>query len=251
MSVVWKVNGTTFAAVVDAANSLAAVDTLVFREKKITMRKLKETLAADFEGYEEIRSMALAAPKYGNGDDYADSIVKQLFLVCYREHQKAPDYLGRPTRPEAYSVAAHFAMGRFTGALPYGRKAKVPLTDASVSATPGTDKNGPTALVKSAARVIDTVKFGGNHLNMKLHPTVLANLDGAKKLLALIKTYFDLGGYHVQFNCVSAATLKDAQLHPDKYRDLVVRVAGFSAFFIHLDRAVQDEILKRTELRFD
>jgi formate C-acetyltransferase len=174
-----------------------------------------------------------------------------LYEVCYNEHQKFPDFLGRPVKPEAYSVTTHFATGRFTGALPYGRKARVPLTDASVSASPGTDTNGPTALVRSAVRVIDTAKWGGNHLNMKFHPTVLGTVEGAKKLLSLIKTYFDLGGFHVQFNCVSSETLRRAQLHPEDYRELVVRVAGFSAFFIHLDREVQDEIMKRTELEFN
>jgi formate C-acetyltransferase len=215
------------------------------------MKQLKEALAANFEGYDDLWRMCMEAPKYGNDDDYVDSIAKQLYEVCYIEHQKFPDYLGRPVKPEAYSVTTHFATGRFTGALPYGRKTRVPLTDASVSASPGTDTNGPTALVRSAARVIDTAKWGGNHLNMKFHPSVLATVEGAKKLLSLIKTYFDLGGFHVQFNCVSSETLRQAQLHPEEYRDLIVRVAGFSAFFIHLDREVQDEIMKRTELEFN
>jgi formate C-acetyltransferase len=246
-----QANGMTFVAGIDAANSLAAVKKLVFEEKKITMKQLKEALAANFEGYEDIWRMCMEAPKYGNDVDYVDSIAKQLYEVCYNEHQKFPDFLGRPVKPEAYSVTTHFATGRFTGALPYGRKARVPLTDASVSASPGTDTNGPTALVRSAVRVIDTAKWGGNHLNMKFHPTVLGTVEGAKKLLSLIKTYFDLGGFHVQFNCVSSETLRRAQLHPEDYRELVVRVAGFSAFFIHLDREVQDEIIKRTELEFN
>lgn len=164
-------------------------------------------------------------------------------------HQKFPDYLGKPIEPSAYSVTKHYALGKLTGALPNGRKAGVPLCDASVSAQPGTDKNGPTALVKSAARTIDNVRYSGNHFNMKFHPSALAGLNGARKFLSLIKTYFDLGGYHAQFNCVSSETLKDAQLHPEGYKDLIVRVAGFSAFFIHLDREVQDEIISRTEFR--
>jgi len=243
-----QANGMTFVAGIDAANSLAAVKKLIFEEKKVTMKQLKEALTTDFEGYEDIWRMCTEAPKYGNGDDYVDSIAKQLYEVCYEEHQKFTDFQGRPTKPEAYSVTTHFATGRFTGALPYGRKARVPLTDASVSASPGTDTNGPTALVRSAAKVIDTAKWGGNHLNMKFHPTVLRTVEGSKKLLSLIKTYFDLGGFHVQFNCVSAETLKSAQLHPEEYKNLIVRVAGFSAFFVYLDREVQDEIIKRTEL---
>ena len=195
--------------------------------------------------------MCLNAPKYGNGDEYPDSLVKELYEICWQEHQRTPyDHLGRPIKPEAYSVTVHSDRGELTGALPNGRKARIALTDASVSAQPGTDKNGPTALVQSAATVIDTVRYGANHFNMKFHPSALAEADGARKFLAMIKTYMDLGGYHVQFNCVSGETLKDAQLHPENYRDLVVRVAGFSALFVTLDKKVQEEIISRTELKF-
>ena len=243
-------NGASIVGGIDLANSLAAVKKLVFDEQKITMQSLLEALAADFEGHEEIHRMCMSAPKYGNNDNYVDSIAKDMYAICYREHQRFPDHIGRPTKPEAYSVTTHFAVGRFTGALPSGRRARLPLTDATVSAMPGTDKDGPTSLISSAAKVIDTVKYGSNHFNMKFHPSALDGTENARKFLSMIRTYFDLGGYHVQFNCVSYDTLKDAQLHPENYRDLVVRVAGFSAFFIHLDRAVQDEIIKRTELKF-
>ena len=161
------------------------------------------------------------------------------------------DWADRHSVPQAYSVTNHFNFGRVVGALPSGRKAGVPLTDATVSATPGTDVQGPTALAKSAASAIDTIKYGSNHLNMKFHPSALQTRAECKKLLSLIKTYMDLGGSHIQFNCVSRETLEDAQRNPDQHKDLVVRVAGFSAFFIHLDKGVQDEIIKRTELRFD
>ena len=170
-------------------------------------------------------------------------------LLFWEEHQKTRDFLDRPTTADAYSVTIHADRGRLTGALPSGRKAHVALSDGSVSAHPGTDTGGPTALALSAAKAIDTVKYGSNHFNMKLHPVVLEDREGAEKLLALIRTYMAVGGYHIQFNCVSSETLKGAQLHPDEYRDLVVRVAGFSAYFVYLDKAAQDEIIKRTELR--
>lgn len=243
-------DGVSMVGVIDAANSLAAIKKLVFEEKRITLSQLKEALDADFEGYEEVERWCLGAPKYGNDDESVDSIAKELYRVCDQEHQKFPDYLGKPIVPSAYSVTKHYALGKLTGALPNGRKARVPLCDASVSAQPGTDKNGPTALVKSAAKAIDNVRYSGNHFNMKFHPTALKGLDGARKFLSLIKTYFDLGGYHVQFNCVSGETLRDAQLHPENYRELIVRVAGFSAYFIHLDREVQEEIISRTEFKF-
>jgi len=242
-------DGVCYVGGIDAANSLAAVKKLVYEDKKITMGQLKRALAADFEGYENIERMCLAAPKYGNDDEYADSFAKELYDLCYDLTPKV-DHLGQPVMPSAYSVAAHTAHGEYTGALPNGRRAKVGLADASVSAQPGTDTSGPTALVKSAAKVLDGVKYSSTHFNMKFHPTALKGETSARKLLSLIKTYFDLGGYHAQFNCVSSETLKDAQLNPENYKQLIVRVAGFSAYFVTLDKDVQDELIKRTELRF-
>jgi formate C-acetyltransferase len=134
-----------------------------------------------------------------------------------------------------------------TGALPNGRRRGEPMTDASVSAMPGTDVNGITAMLKSAAQAIDTVKFNANHLNVKLLPSFLEGPAGARTLLALIKTYYDLGGCHIQFNCVDTETLKEAQKKPQEHKELVVRVAGFSAYFTRLDKGVQSEIIKRTQ----
>lgn len=243
-------DGVCFVGGIDVANSLLAIKKVVFDEKRINMKELKEALAANFEGHEEIQHILIGAPKYGNDDDNADLVAKGVYETCWKLHRNFADHLGRPIMASAYSVTGHHAFGRFTGTLPNGRKALKPLTDASVSAQSGTDRNGPTALVKSAAKVIDCVNFGSNHFNMKFHPIALKGTDGAKKLISLIKTYCDLGGYHVQFNCVSNETLKDAQVHPENYRNLVVRVAGFSAYFITLEKDVQDEIISRTELGF-
>lgn len=135
------------------------------------------------------------------------------------------------------------------GALPNGRKAGVALTDGSVSAMPGTDHEGITALIKSGAEAIDTVRYGANHFNVKFNPSVIEGPAGARTLVSLIKTYCDFGGSHIQFNCVSSDTLKDAQCKPQEYADLVVRVAGFSAYFTRLDKGVQNEIIKRTEYK--
>jgi len=241
-------NGTSFVGVVDLGNSLTSIRKLVYEEKKITMNQLKDTLAADWEGYEDIHKMCLDAPKYGNGDDEVDEIVRKLYRVCWDEHQKYKDFLGRNIAPEAYSVSSHAALGELTGALPNGKKSRLAMTDASVSAQHGTDVNGPTALVRSAAGALDTEKYGTSHFNMRFHPTALKGTEGAKKFLALMKTYFDLGGYHAQFNCVDAQTLKNAREKPEEHRNLIVRVAGFSAYFVLLDKIVQDEIIDRTEL---
>ncbi len=242
-------NGTSFVGVVDLANSLIAMRKLVFEEKKLTIKQLKEAMGADWEGYEDVQRMCLSAPKYGNGDDEVDEVVRELYRLCWDEHQKYKDFLGRNIAPEAYSVSSHAALGELTGALPNGKKARLALTDASVSSQHGTDVNGPTALVRSAARAVDTEKYGTSHFNMRFHPTGLKGKEGARKFLALMKTYMDLGGYHAQFNCVDAQTLKNAREKPEEYRNLIVRVAGFSAYFVLLDQIVQDEIIDRTELQ--
>jgi len=242
--------GVSFTGMIDLANSLAAIKQLIFEEKRITMEELKAALEANFEGYEEIQRMCLNAPKYGNGDEAADSTATELYQYCADQCDGLLDYLDRKFHPYAYSVASHGGMGEHTGALPNGRKAKIALTDASVSAQPGTDVNGPTALITSAAKAVDTVKFGCNHLNMKFHPTAFQDKEKAKKLLSLIRTYMDMGGYHIQFNVVGADTLRQAKCQPEDYKNLIVRVAGFSAYFTKLDPVIQDEIILRTELSF-
>lgn len=233
---------------VDLADSLAAIKKLVFEDKKITMKELLEALQVNFEGKEDLRYMLLNAPKYGNDDNYVDEIAREWYDIFYEEHQRFKNHLGHTLKPWALSITTQFPFGAVVGALPSGREAGVSLADGTVSASPGMDKNGPTALIKSAAKAIDTIKYASALLNTKFHPTVLKDREGMRKLLALIKTYLDLGGHHVQFNVVSGETLRDAQLHPENYRDLIVRVAGFSAYFIHLDPGVQEQIIKRTEL---
>lgn len=243
-------NGYSPVGTITTADSLAAIKKLVFEEKRINIADLKKVLEANFEGYDEIYRMCIEAPKYGNEDEYVDLIARALYLAYAEEHSKHNDWLGRRSKVNAVSVTFHMALGSRCGALPNGRKAGLPFTDGSVSASPGMDKSGPTALIRSAATVIDNVKYGGSLLNMKIHPSALKDREGFKKLLALVKTYLDLGGHHIQFNVVSADTLRDAQIHPENYRDLIVRVAGFSAYFVHLDPMVQSEIIQRTELRF-
>jgi len=246
----YEMDGCTPTGTVDLADSLAAIKKLVFEEKRISMGQLLEALAADFEGHEELHRMLLDAPKFGNDDDHVDLIAKRWFDLFEREHRKYTNHLGKTMRPFTASVTFHTFFGKSCGALPSGRKSRLPLADASVSAFPGMDRNGPTALLHSATKVLDTIKYASGQINMKFHPTALKTREGLKKLIALIKTYVDLGGHHIQFNVVSAETLKDARLHPENYRSLIVRVAGFSAYFIHLDPDVQDEIIRRTELSF-
>ncbi|MDR1546942.1 MAG: glycyl radical protein [Deltaproteobacteria bacterium] len=233
---------------VDAANSLLAVRSLVFEQGLTTMAELLAALQANFEGFEALRRQCLAAPKHGNDDPTADALVKRLYRDVDRLYTAhGPDYLGRAPRVDAFSLSYHNLFGGLMGALPNGRQSGRALTDGSVSATPGTDVQGVTALIKSAAGAVDTVRYNSNHFNVKFLPQALEGPKGARTLLALIKTYFDLGGSHIQFNCVDSDVLKEAQTKPDDHKNLVVRVAGFSAYFTRLDHGVQDEIIKRTQ----
>ena len=233
---------------IDAANSLYAIKHLIYDTKQLTWEQLKKALAANFEGYEDIQKLCFGAPKHGNDIEDVDQLTRRFFRDVeriYRSH--GPDYFGYEAHMDPFSLSYHNYFAPMTGALPNGRQKGVALTDASVSAMPGTDVNGSTALIKSAAQAIDTVRNNCNHMNMKFLPSALEGPSGTRMLLNLIKTYFDLGGGHIQFNCVSSETLCDAQEHPQNYKNLVVRVAGFSSSFPRLYKGVQDEIIKRTE----
>ncbi len=235
---------------IDTANSLAAVKELVFDKKLVTMDEMIKALEADFAGYEHIYDLCMKAPKHGNNDPQMNALVRRMYDCYIRDFEES----GRswytekhPANLEAYSLSIHNYFGMLTGALPSGHRKARPLSDGSVSATPGTDKNGPLALITSAAQALDTARYGSNHLNLKFHPSAIAGIAGARNLLALIKSYMDMGGSHIQFNVVSSDTLRKAKESPDEYRDLTVRVAGFSAYFTRLHEGVQDEIIARTE----
>ncbi len=242
---------------VDAANGLMAVKHLVYDEKKVTMAELKKALAANFEGeYARIGKLCYEAPKHGNDIPAVNRMVHRVYESIYQAFQNVEgggNYISADIRsaPDSYTKSIHNLMGLVTGALPTGKKAGVALSDGSLSAMPGTDVNGPTALVMSAAKGADAVKFTATHMNMKLPPNQLKTRKGRETLLNLVKTYMDNDGYHIQFNVLDTNILRDAQKNPEKYRDLVVRVAGFSAFFTRLHPGVQNEIIARTEQKFD
>jgi pyruvate formate-lyase/glycerol dehydratase family glycyl radical enzyme len=239
--------GISLCGMINVVDSLAAIKKLVFEEKKITMAKLKEALQANWEGYDELRRLCLAAPKYGNDDDYVDSIATDLYGFYAETVPMVRTVYGEKFIPVAISITSQWAGGTITGATPDGRYAGEVLADGGASPMRGRDISGPTAIIKSASK-IDQVRFQSVLMNMKFHPSTLRDTEDLKKLATLIKTYFSLGGKHVQFNVVSAETLLEAQKQPENYRDLVVRVAGFSAYFVQLSKQVQDEIIARTEL---
>ncbi len=233
---------------INVADSLAAIKKLVFEEKKVGKKKLKAALDANWQGngYDEIRKMCLNAPKYGNGERYVDSIANEIYKCWVETAVTFPTAWGGTMKPAGISITAHAPGGSLTGATPDGRYNGETLADGTMSPAQGKDTNGPTAVIRSAA-TIDQIPFQSTLLNMKFHPSALKSSEDLKKLSALIKTYFSLNGKHIQFNVVDKATLLEAQKNPEKHRDLIVRVAGYSAFFINLTEVVQNEIIARTE----
>ena len=233
-----------------------AVKHLVFDTKKLTMAELKKALAANFEGeYEKVGKLCYEAPKHGNDIPEVNRFVHRVYESIFQAFQNVEgggNYISQDIRsaPDSYTKSIHNLMGLVTGALPTGKKAGVALTDGSLSAMPGTDVHGPTALAMSAAKGADAIKFTATHMNMKLPPDQLKTRKGRENVLRLVKTYMDNDGYHIQFNVLDTNIMRDAQKHPEKYADLVVRVAGFSAFFTRLHKGVQDEIIARTEQQF-
>ncbi len=233
---------------INVADAMAAVKKLVFEEKKVTAKELKSALDAKWQGngYEEIRKMFLAAPKYGNGDKYIDSIASEIYRCWVETAVTFPTAWGGTMKPAGISISAHVPGGSLTGATPDGRYTGETLADGTMSPVQGRDTHGPTAVIRSAL-TINQIPFQSTLLNMKFHPSALKSTEDLRKLSDLIKTYFSFGGKHIQFNVVDKETLLDAQKYPGKHRDLIVRVAGYSAYFVNLTEAVQDEIIARTE----
>jgi len=227
-------------------DSLAAMAYQVFDKKEVTLKELLNALKANFDGYENLRQRLLnKAPKYGNDDEYADQIMKAIFQAYYDAIDGRPNTKGGNYRINLLPTTVHVYFGKVVGATPDGRRAGEPLSEG-VSPVQGADRRGPTAAIRSVSK-IDHAKTGGTLLNQKFAPELLAEEQGLEKLAHLIRTYFKLDGHHIQFNVVNADTLRDAQRHPEKYRDLMVRVAGYSDYFVDLSVELQNEIIKRTE----
>jgi formate C-acetyltransferase len=236
-------------AIGNIADSLAVVKYLVYDKKLVPARELYDAILCNWEGKDELRQLILnEAPHYGNDNEYADEFAKWATDVYGDAVNACTGPRGRYAAG-LYPVTAHVLFGMLTAASPDGRKAGEPLSDG-ISPVQQMDKNGPTATLRSVS-IIDQRKFSnGTLLNMRFHPTALSNESGREKLIALIRTYFAMGGMEMQFNIVSSKVLRKAQEKPEDYRDLVVRIAGFSAYFVELYKASQDDIIKRTELSF-
>lgn len=241
--------------IANLGDSLAAIKKLVFEEKSITKEELWNALMSNFEGEkgERIRLLLLNAPKYGNDDDYVDSLVVRGYATYIEEIKKYKNTrynrgpIGGGYFAGTSSVASNVPQGANTSATPDGRRSGDPLAEGA-SPTHGVDRSGPTSVLKSIAKLDTNEIFGGILLNQKINPQTIANERDRDKLLYMLRTFFDdLKGYHIQYNVISRETLKDAQKNPEKHRDLIVRVAGYSAFFNILSTETQNDIIARTE----
>ncbi|WEV53208.1 glycyl radical protein [Bifidobacterium sp. ESL0704] len=241
--------------IANLADSLAAMKKVVFEEKKVTPEELWDAMQDNWQGEknEHIRELMKAAPKYGNDDDYVDSLIRQAYDIYIDEMKKYHNTrYGRGPIGGIYyagtsSISANVPQGAGTLATPDGRAAGEPLAEGC-SPSHSADQHGPTAVFKSVSKLPTDDITGGVLLNQKMTPQVLSKMENRQKLALLTRAFFDkLHGYHVQYNVVSRETLLDAQVHPEKHRDLIVRVAGYSAFFVVLSKATQDDIIERTE----
>ncbi|HEY71556.1 MAG TPA: glycyl radical protein [Anaerolineae bacterium] len=227
-------------------DSFAAIQHHVFEKKTFGMDELLEALASDFEGHEKQRQILLnKTPKYGNDDDDTDEIMVRCFETFFEAVEGHPNVRGGKYHIVMLPTTCHIYFGSVTGAMPDGRRAWAPLSEG-ISPVQGADRQGPTAVFKSAGKM-DHIKTGGTLLNMKFAPNLLAGEAGIERMAQLIRGYFKMDAHHVQFNVVSADTLRSAQAEPELYRDLIVRVAGYSDYFCDLSQSLQDEIITRTE----
>ena len=227
-------------------DALTAIRYHVYDRKTISMSGMMNALSKNFEDFAEFRaSLIHDTPKYGNDDDYADDQAKAVFELYYDCINGRPNAFGGFHRINLLPTTCHVYFGSVIDALPDGRLAKEPLSEG-ISPVQGADIKGPTAVLKSASK-IDHIRTGGTLLNQKFSPGFFRDDESIRKVTALIRGYFKMDGHHIQFNVVSADTLRDAQKHPEKYRDLIVRVAGYSDYFNDLGEDLQNEIIHRTE----
>ncbi|MBO4301634.1 MAG: glycyl radical protein [Desulfovibrio sp.] len=229
-------------------DSLAAVKKLVFEDKRLTMQEVLDACKADFKGYEPVREMLRKAPRYGNDDSYADSIAKDVDRITQVEAEKSTKERGVHVDVRYVPITSHVPFGKVISAMPNGRHAWTALSDGS-SASHGADENGPTAVLLSnyKSKNYDMINRASRLLNIKLSPKSVEGDEGTQKIVNLIRTWCDLKLWHLQFNIVNKQTLLNAQKEPDNYRSLLVRIAGYSAYFCDLSRDLQNDIIDRTE----
>ncbi|SHI54306.1 formate C-acetyltransferase [Dethiosulfatibacter aminovorans DSM 17477] len=226
------------------ANSLCAIKKLVYEDKATSLKELSDAMNANWEGYDELRQMVMDAPKYGNDIEYVDSIAVELSNHYYNETRQYRDLFDSRFNSAFMGISNYIPAGKVVGATPCGRKSEMPLTEG-VSPFAGTDTSSPIAAMKSAAKLNHDVHTGGTLLNLRLSKDMFKNRRGMANIASTVRSYFNMGAFHVQFNVISDEVLKDAQKNPEEYKDLLVRVAGYSTQFVNLSREVQDAIIAR------
>ncbi|MBC8512614.1 MAG: glycyl radical protein [Dehalococcoidia bacterium] len=244
---VYNFTGVQGVGTADVADSLAAIDQLVFTEKRTTMDELLQAIEDDFEGHERLHQLILnRVPKYGNDEDLPDMYARKVAEIFCQEVAKHSNPRGGVYLPGFLSMTNHQGFGKLVGALPSGRKAFESFANG-ISPCTGLDRKGPTAALKSGAKLNYLLATNGVAFNLKFNPDHLKGAEGTRNLASLIRAYFGLGGMHLQLNVIDKQTLVDAQQNPQNYPGLMVRVAGYSAYFADLSKEVQDEIISRTE----
>jgi formate C-acetyltransferase len=229
----------------NVADALSAVDQVVYRDRLVSLPELIAIMDKNWEGREDLRQACLAAPKYGNDDDGADRIAREVHYRTEQIMETVKDRFGFSMRGDGSAVSATYGLAADTPATPDGRRAGEPFADSTLAPQQGMDKKGPTAVLNSAAK-IEALETYNHLLNQKFLPQFLEG-DMKPVFLDYIKTWKEKKIPHIQFNVVERQTLVDAQQYPEKYRDLIVRVAGYSAYFVQLSKGLQDSIIERTE----
>lgn len=227
------------------SNALAVIKKLVFEDKVLSLETLHDALEKNWEGYEELRQICLNVPKYGNDDDYVDDIARKMANHQYNYVRSFKDVNGNDFLSAFMGISNYLPTGRILGATPDGRKATEPISEG-VSPYAGTDKSTPLAAMKSAAKMNQDVHSGGTLLNLRLGNDLVKTKRGQSNLGNVIQEFFSLGAFHVQFNTISTDVLLEAQANPQNYKDLLVRVAGYSTQFVNLSKSMQDAIIARS-----
>jgi formate C-acetyltransferase len=230
----------------DVADSLTAIKKLVFDEKKITMERLCDALDNNFEGFEDVRAMVREAPKYGNDDDCADEMMAWTMHQWASEVSSHKNLYGGYAVPGLQSLFVTVPYGREIGALPSGRLAGMPISNGG-SPCNGAAVNGPTAILNSLGKMDNLECNNGIVLNIRMNPAVFKDTSGINKLANMVRSIVDKNIMHIQFNVVTTDILRAAQKDPEKHKDVVVRVAGYSAFFVNLSKGLQEEVIARQE----
>lgn len=228
----------------ETANSLAAIKKLVFDDKICTLEELFDACDKDWKGYELLRSQAQQCPQYGNDDDYVDDIAQRIENHYYEETVQYKDFYGHSFTSAFMGISNFIPTGRVLGASACGRKATEPISEG-ISPVGGTDTSTPLAAMKTCAKMNQDIHSGGTLLNMRLGHNLVETKRGRSNLASMVQSFFDMGAFHIQFNTLSTETLLDAQAHPEQYKDLLVRVAGYSTQFVHLSKRLQDSIIRR------